>query len=381
MAIPEFPVVRMTDVAPALRRRIEKGLARYTFRFCEDGDWERVRVFLRDHWNASHPYVTVPELVRWMLRDPETGRYSFYFAEHRGNGEIHACATYLLTSHFDRSIPVRDVWAGLWAARRGAAPGLGGDCLRRLMDEIRPRSIGGIGMSRNTVDLLPKLGWNLGLADHHYILNPDAREFRLIDGLASAPVPPPISRGPCRRLCALAGDEVRSLRIEGFDPLACVPAKSMTYLYNRYAAHPFYKYRLAAIEDDHGPLAVLVSRTAEAEGGRAVRLVDFVGRDEAWTNLGPALVGLVREERAEYADLYSAGLDPALLKRAGMIAHPPGDSVVVPNYFEPFERKNKTLDYGFIVPPGVRYRMFKGDSDQDRPNLFAPGPDATRAGG
>jgi hypothetical protein len=367
----------MTSVPPALRRRIEKGLARYGFRFCEAGDWERVRVFLRDHWSPTHPYVTAPELVRWMLRDPETGRYSFYLAEDRSSGEIHACATYLLTSQFDRSLPVRDLWAGLWAARRGAAPGLGGECLRKLMDEIRPRSIGGIGMSRNTVDLLPRLGWTLGLADHHYLLNPDIRDFRLVDGIAGVPVPSPASRGPHRRLRTLAGDEVRSLRIAGFDPLDCVPAKSMTYLANRYAAHPFYTYRLSAIENGGGPLGVLVSRTAEAAGGRAVRLVDFVGRDEAWAGLGPALADLVREERAEYADLYSAGLDTDLVRSAGMVPHPPGDPVVIPNYFEPFEKKNKSLDYGFIVPPGVRYRMFKGDSDQDRPNVI---PGATAAG-
>ncbi len=57
-----------------------------------------------------------------------------------------------------------------------------------------------------------------------------------------------------------------------------------------------------------------------------------------------------------------------------MVPHPPGDPVVIPNYFEPFERRNKVLDYGFIVPSGVRYRMFKGDSDQDRPNRIPAGP-------
>jgi hypothetical protein len=381
MVLPAFQVVRMTDFEPALRRHLEAGFRRYEFGFCGADDWEALRLFLRDHWSATHPYVVSPELVRWMLRDPETGRYNCYLARHRASGEIHACATYLLTSQFDPALPVRDIWPGLWRSVPGAAPGLGGECLRRLMDEIRPRSIGGLGMSRNTVDILPRLGWTLGVMDHHYLLNPEIRDFRLVVGARPAT---PIARGSSgasHRLRDLDADEVRSLRIDGVDPFDRVPAKTGAYLCNRYARHPVYTYRLLAIENHHGPLGVLVSRTTGAEGARAVRLVDFVGRDEAWTGLGPALANLVGEERAEYADLYSAGLDTDLVRAAGMIPHPPGDPVIIPNYFEPFERMNKVLDYGYIAPPGVRYRMFKGDSDQDRPNLIPPAKGVTPGAG
>jgi hypothetical protein len=305
-----------------------------------------------------------------MLRDPETGRYHCYLARHRASGEIHACAMYLLTSRFDPTLPVRDIWPGLWRSIPGTAPGLGAECLRKLMDEIRPRSIGGLGLSRNTVDILPRLGWTLGVMDHHYLLHPDVRDFRLVAGVRPAVAVARHASGASHRLRELDADEVRTLRIDGHDPLGRVPSKTSAYLCNRYSRHPFYTYRLLAIENHRGPLGVLVSRTAEAEGARAVRLVDFVGHDEAWTGLGPALTNLVAEERAEYADLYSAGLDPERIRSAGMTPHPPGDPVVIPNYFEPFERVNKVLDYGYIVPPGTRYRMFKGDSDQDRPNLF-----------
>ncbi|MBM4156207.1 MAG: hypothetical protein FJ221_14450 [Lentisphaerae bacterium] len=362
----------MTDFEPALRRHLERGFRRYSFGFCEGADWEALRRFLREHWSADHPYVSCGRLVRWMFLDAETGRYSFYLARHRETGEIHACAAFVMTSQFDRSLPVRDIWPGLWRSVPGSAAGLGAECLRRLMEAVRPRSIGGVGMSRHTVDILPKLGWTIGVMDHHYLLNPDVREFRLVEGAPAAAAAVPRAGAAHRRLRDLDAAGAEALRIDGFDPLSCVPAKTGVYLANRYARHPVYTYRLMAVEDGGGPLGVLVARTVEAGGARAVRLVDFVGRDEAWEGLGPALVDLVRREGAEYADLYSFGLDPGRLRAAGMIPHPPDDPVVVPNYFEPFERRNKVLDCGWIVPPGARYRVFKGDSDQDRPARIPP---------
>ena len=43
--------------------------------------------------------------------------------------------------------------------------------------------------------------------------------------------------------------------------------------------------------------------------------------------------------------------------------------VVIPNYFEPFERRNVELD--FVIYTDVSafdFRFVKGDCDQDRPN-------------
>lgn len=182
---------------------------------------------------------------------------------------------------------------------------------------------------------------------------------------------PFVSMRPPRHLRPLTGEEVRAVRISDFDPLALPPAKSPDYFVHRYVDHPFYRYRVFAVEDERRLFGLLVTRTARAAGASAVRIVDYWGRDEGWIGLGPALTDLVREEQAEYADLYSGGLNTDVIRQAGMVPHHVDDPVVVPHYFEPFERKNKAPGYGYVVPPRGRYRMFKADSDQDRPNFPA----------
>ena len=47
--------------------------------------------------------------------------------------------------------------------------------------------------------------------------------------------------------------------------------------------------------------------------------------------------------------------------------NPIGD-VIIQNYFEPFERKNIRIE--FVYKANFDYVIFKGDSDQDRPNII-----------
>ena len=45
------------------------------------------------------------------------------------------------------------------------------------------------------------------------------------------------------------------------------------------------------------------------------------------------------------------------------------EEIIVPNYFEPFEKKNVKLEIAY-KSKSDNYVAFKGDSDQDRPNVL-----------
>ena len=44
-------------------------------------------------------------------------------------------------------------------------------------------------------------------------------------------------------------------------------------------------------------------------------------------------------------------------------------NIIIPNYFEPFKRENIKLRYA-IWPDKKTLPIFKGDCDQDRPNVI-----------
>jgi hypothetical protein len=364
--------VMLKEFPTALHRRLEPGLAAYDIRFCGPSDWPALREFLREHWSASHPYVTNPAFERWQQFDPVTGRHNYALAEHRGSGAIHGMQAFLSPSHFDPAIPACDLWPGLWCAAPGAAPGLGSEITRFLVRELRARSVGSLGLSRNTQTILPRLGYTMGVMDRHVLLNPDIRDFRLVGEAGRASKPVAESELPRGEMRELGPEEVEAYAAASIDFHATVPQKSPVYLRNRYARHPWYRYRFHAMRSPDSGAGLIVTRTAEADGARAVRVVSFVGDESAWAGAGAGLRRLVREENAEFLDVLSCGIDTGLFGRAGLAPHRAADPLVLPHYFEPLERRNKDLAYGFIVPPGIRYRMFKGDSDQDRPNLIPP---------
>ena len=97
--------------------------------------------------------------------------------------------------------------------------------------------------------------------------------------------------------------------------------------------------------------------------------MDLWGDEEALGRVGSSLVGLLDDQGAAYLDLVEAGVEGDALERAGFMTAAASRHLVLPSYFDPFERRTVPLTYAFKAPehaPPVR--LFRGDSDQDRPN-------------
>jgi hypothetical protein len=97
--------------------------------------------------------------------------------------------------------------------------------------------------------------------------------------------------------------------------------------------------------------------------------VDFIGPNETFPLLHNFVLDLLKTYNAEYLDLYSYGIPSLLLQKAGFINRQKIKGLIIPNYFEPFERKNVDLIFAYKssqMHPAVR--LFKADGDQDRPS-------------
>ena len=74
----------------------------------------------------------------------------------------------------------------------------------------------------------------------------------------------------------------------------------------------------------------------------------------------------LNESGAEYLDCYNYGINKDVFLKIGF--REITGNTVVPNYFEPFEKKNVDIHYASYTKDPVV--IFKGDGDQDRPNLL-----------
>lgn len=317
-----------------------------TCRLAEPAEREAVVRFLDEHWGAKHPLVHLPDFFTFYY-DHGDG-LQFAFAEDE-TGPV-AVVGYILANRAPRP----DIWVSIWCAKKkhngaglelmAALPGLTG---ARVMacNNIRPK----------TMAFYEFLGYTAARLPHYYRLadRPAYRVARVAEKVF-LPVPqgPALRRVPDEAALAQAYRPVETLR----------PCKDVWYLSRRYFHYPRQRYDVWQLDG-----ALLVTRTAQLEDARVLRIVDYVGRPEAFPALGPGIDRLLRETGAEYADCYCAGIPTAVMAAAGFAERGADCPNIIPNYLDPPLIEN--TEYYYFTSDPENFMMFKADGDQDRPNL------------
>ena len=143
---------------------------------------------------------------------------------------------------------------------------------------------------------------------------------------------------------------------------------------NRYLNHPKYKYKIYKVVFKNELKCLFVFRICKYKKFKAIRIVDYIGHKKNFKFGKNLFVSLLNQNSAEFIDLYSYGISNRYIHLSGLknVKKYSKKKIIIPNYFEPFERKNIKL------PLAQKFRskdffptvFFKGDSDLDRPNIL-----------
>ena len=330
---------------------------------CGEHDVDEVVRFLDEHWQRGHALVVSRRLLDWQYRNADGG-YSFVVA--RIDGEVAGLLGYISTRRYDPALAGDNVvWLTTWKVRDDAGvSGLGLAMLQHLAAAESHVAIGAVGFNVATRPMYQALGFTVGELQHYALASATPREFLLASFAERPPARVAATPAVAGRVLSNAADFDRLVETG-----ASAPRKTGRYFHARYACHPLYNYRVLAIEDEGATVALLATRIAEHDGQRAVRIVDFAGAHDVVGRIGPVVQALVEDSDAEYADVYNTGIDPTLFARSGFVRIVPEGADIVPDHFEPFERRNVRLWFSL---KGARAPvLFKGDGDQDRPNLVS----------
>ena len=144
------------------------------------------------------------------------------------------------------------------------------------------------------------------------------------------------------------------------------PLKSFDYFINRYDGHPIYKYRFLGIYENDTLISIWSVRKISINNAHVLRVIDVLG--ELKGDLFQSLQQLLSEEGAEYIDFLNYGIEKSIFEQMGFQELDFDGDLIIPTYFEPFEQKNKKIELAYKA--NFQYVAFKGDADQDRPNLI-----------
>ncbi len=162
-------------------------------------------------------------------------------------------------------------------------------------------------------------------------------------------------------------------------------SRKYDYLKWRYEDHPIFKYRVL-VSKTHGEInGFLIFRMEESSGGtedyKIGRIIDFISRDEAESDLLAAAEIKIKESGARMIDiLFSGNFHKESLLKKGFADAYSGKYSEIPLLLNPVSHKRKSINWILYLDESLRgdaklrdpknWYITKGDGDQDRPNFL-----------
>ncbi len=361
----------MKDILPELNNKdyIMKLDEQYDFHFCRKDEVEELVEFIDEYWRKNHIFVISRELLDWQHFDKVNDRYNFVIAKHKESGKIHSILGFVPTYQFDEKIEAIEIWPCIWKSRKDIhVKGLGVSLYYYLKSNIPVETFSILGISEIALSIYKHWNFTTGKIDQYYYPNKNASEVISSDRVCNSDECTHVE-GWC--LKEIGMDEYVNIDInsELFNSLN--KYKSKNYYINRFFTHPIYKYKFFALIFDGCYKTIFISRECEADNIKCLRIVDCIGDITNIGNVRYELEALMQNNNYEYIDLISAGISNSVMQKTGFINRKNNPDTIIPNYFEPFLKKNIDLDFAFkTIDNEISPIFFKADADQDRPNVL-----------
>lgn len=332
-------------------------------------DYQKIIDFLVNCWSPNHIFVKSKALLDFQHFDKNKRVYNFVVAENLITGDFDALSGNIPTSIFDHALEEEgDVWGAIWKRRDNIdnpeGKQLGLELFEYGINLPFLKSSGGISLSKDAIKFYKILRWKMGYMHQYYILNNKCRSFIIADNVTDVNYnDPSVKKEPGWKLRSIKLDNPDCQEINAFYR----PKKSLTYMVNRFQKHPIYRYDFWGVYKDDKIKTLLVSRDCKANGSKVLRFVDALG--ELCGYIYPSIEQILQEGKYEYADFLNYGVDGEVFREMGFNELDfDNDELILPNYFEPFEKRNVKMALAYEAK--FPYVAFKGDADQDRPNLL-----------
>lgn len=333
-------------------------------RLVKNEEVDKIISFLNTDWKEGHALAKSRALLDF--QHLEGDHYNF-FGAFEGE-EMVGIVGYIPVWRFDENLrSENDLWGAIWKIRGG---GKGSHCgglelHDAITDNLRPATFGGIGESL-ICRKIKKYIYNFkqGVLNHYYIANRSMKTF-------SIAVNPLICRTEHEYPKGWTiNQEIRPSLLPIDAVVGCyTPKKTITYLLNRYEYHPIYKYIFWGIFHDEELVNIWVLRRITVGQSSILRIVDVLGDLSRLPDLTESIQKIIFDESCEYVDLLNFGISELIFANIGFSTLDlDSTNTIIPNYFEPFEQTNIKITTSYLSDKP--YVIFKGDSDQDRPNIL-----------
>ncbi len=327
-------------------------------RFAKEKDIDGIMNFIDIYWKKGHILGNNKSFFEYEHNLPEGVTYVI---SEDNEGVINAILGYIPYGKTNR-----DVMTVMWKSTHTANASLGLELFKFLKESGDVRIMASPGSNPKLKGLYKYLGYEFGRMTHWY--RRGEKDSYQVAVIKDAEVPSKSPDGHCRYQ---KFDDWKSAEwLFDFNKYTreSKPYKEPWYIQKRYFHHPIYQYEIYGVDKDESdgkfPLMVIF-RIININEINVIRLIDCIGELGNLGLISNLLDDLLKQYQAEYVDCYEKGISETVMTKAGFIKREDTENII-PNYFSPFVQKNIDIWY-FSSDADVV--LFKGDGDQDRPNL------------
>lgn len=333
----------------------------YEIRLATIDDIDAIMQFIENNWKSGHILATNRSFFEYEFVE-DNGVVNFILAIDKEKGTIESLSGILKANHSNQKL---DIWGTVWKTLDNNVAFVGMELVERCQKMLGARSFSGVGENpRTTIPIMKKFKRYTGKMKHYYMLSKNKTDFKI----AAVEQKPGVSSIKTEKDKIIEFTNIDDLKNNfQFEKYSeCIPYKDEWYVNHRFFQHPIYKYQVYGIRDENSVVdAVFVMREERIEERIAVRIVDYLGNQQLFENMGSFCEDLLNKEGYEYADFYCDGFDEEQIKKAGFKLLDNNDPNIIPNYFHPMVKENIDI---WVSSTFDKALFTKADSDQDRPN-------------
>lgn len=319
---------------------------------------EEIIEFIKKNWKEDHILVKDKFLFDYMYKKNDKNLNFILGIEKE---KIEAILGFIKYTNNDSE----DIFLSLWKSTNNSMLGL--KCLEYLLNKFK---VSCCGINLKTIPIYKFLDFEIGKLKHYYLLNDKIEEFNI------ARIEKKLQNIDCLNI----NNELEGIVIEFKSMEELLEKcnynnfkkynffKSIEYFNKIYFNHPYYKYEIIGIKNNFNEIeSIMVLREIKIKESKCLRIIDFLGEESNLINIEGWLKNKILKNNYEYVDFYEIGIKDEILLKIGFKEKKENDNNIIPNYFEPFEQRNTEIYY--VTSCKEKFRMFKGDGDQDRPSI------------
>ncbi len=339
----------------------------YTFGFCPINEIDKLTSFLNDHWKKNYSLCMSRKLMDWQFKDEKRGVYNFLVAKNREDGDIHGIMGVIPSNGaFEEGKPTH-FYLSILKTLHEKSPVLTMFLYCYMEENFNIISCSSNSFGHLGEQVFRKIGFKGSIMDHYYIVNKNYEDFKILDRFDGV-YDSGFNQAIDKELVAVEDN----IFIEFLDTIESdqhLIEKSKCFYMHRYIHHPIYQYKYLAIYENAKIKGVFIYRILTASN-KCIKIIDFLGDENSLLGLSKSWQQLLQLNDCEYADIYTVGLDKDLMTESGFLKRSGNDGIIIPHYFEPFVRQNIELVYGVNTESDKKLMLFRGDGDQDRPQII-----------